>query len=57
MGEGEAWTESIPESPCSTLSECRRFDDDDAVGDGSSIKVVSICRVYENRESCHNILK
>lgn len=43
IGEGEAWTESIPESPpCSTLSECRRFDDDD--GD-CSMKVVSMCRI------------
>lgn len=48
IGEGEAWTESIPESPCSTLSELRRFDDDEADGD-CSIKVVSMCRVCKKQ--------
>lgn len=46
MGEGEAWTESIPESPpCSMLSEFRRLEGDDEC----SMKVVSMCRVCKRK--------
>jgi hypothetical protein len=47
IGDGDACTESIPESPpCSIFDELRRHVDADV--DDCSINVVSICFAYQN---------